>query len=139
MSVCFPLVSTCLRWFICKSLERIKGQRAEEVFRELEMVMNPGKEALAGEIQSLQSLIPAFFMLGLVDCWCCFVLGSITDAALGSFCETCGFVNRAEGGKEKMAKAKQIKELQGTNLLCILSLLKFDQLDLFPCKKKYMK
>lgn len=103
----FALVSTCLRWFDCKSLARIKGQRAEEVFWEQETVMNPSKEASVGETQSLKSIITAFFVLGLVDCRCCFELGSITDAALGSCCEALLFRNRAERGKEKIGDTNQ--------------------------------
>lgn len=112
MSVCFPLVSTCLWWFDCKSLERIKGQWAEEVFREQGTVMNPWKEVLVGETRSLESLITAFFMLGLVDRQCYFVLGSITDAAQRSYCEALLFRESCWERKRENGQNKS-KNLRG--------------------------
>lgn len=78
--------------------------------------MNPRKDASVGEIQSLQRLIIAFFMLGLVDIWCYFVLGSITDASMGSCCEALHFRNLAEMGERENGQ-KQIKVLKGTSFM----------------------
>lgn len=65
-----------------------------------------------GEIQSLQRLIIAFFMLGLVDIWCYFVLGSLTDASM----EALHFRNLAEMGERENGQ-KQIKVLKGTSFM----------------------
>lgn len=44
----FPQVSTCLRSFNCKSLERIKGQQAEEVFGGVRIVNESLRRSVSG-------------------------------------------------------------------------------------------